>query len=99
MRTTNRFDTGLRSDLRVRPTVEGLESEGGGRVDIGAEAAEKGLWRQSEPMKQHVSRNHRKISLVRPLLEVTSPVNKVAEENGNDQHTSMKPATPSVLDV
>jgi hypothetical protein len=98
MRTTNCFDTGLGSVLRVRATVESLKSEGGGRVDIGAEAGEEVLWLQSEPMKQHVNRNYRKILLVRPLLEVTSAINNVSEGNWNDQRTSMKPATPSVLD-
>jgi hypothetical protein len=50
-------------------------------------------------MQQRLSRDHRKISLVSPFLEVTSTVNEVAEANGNGQRTSMKPATPSVLDI
>jgi hypothetical protein len=95
MRTPNRFETGI--VLRVRATVKGLKSESSGRVDIGAEAGEEGLW-QSEPMKQDVSRNHREIRLVREFLEITSAINKVSEGNGDDQRTSIKPATPSLLD-
>jgi hypothetical protein len=84
MQSTNRFDTSLGSVLRVRTTVEGLKREGGGGVDIGAEAGEEGLWQQSESMNQHVSRNHRKICLVRPFLEVTIAINKVWEEDRDD---------------
>jgi hypothetical protein len=81
MQTANRFDTGLGSVLRVRATVEGLKREGDGGVDIAAEASEEGLWQQSESMNQRDSRNHRKILLVRPFLEVTIAINKLWEEN------------------
>ena len=77
MRTTNCFDTGLGSVLRVRATVESLKSKGSGRVDIRAEAGEEVLCRQLEPMKQRTSRNNRKIRLVRELLEVTRAIGKV----------------------
>jgi hypothetical protein len=85
MRTTNRFDTGLGSVLRVRSTIEGLKSKAGGRVDIRTVAGEEGLWRQSEPMKQHVGRNHRKIRLICPFLGVTSAINTVSEGDEDDQ--------------